>query len=160
MWYPDKGAYKSTPTSADVGAVVGGTADGSQLFALIGTKPPCLGVMEPPPQFTVLNTMCALALDVNDKVYASPTGRYVLVVAANSYTVYESSTFWTNPRATAGGTLNSDRAATGTWLTDSAFAVYSKGTVVRLTALGEDRSEVDVPDPNASGAKGVIEDVR
>jgi hypothetical protein len=160
MWYPDKGAYKSTPTSSDVSAVVGGTADGTQLFALTGTKPACLRVMEPPPQFTVVNTTCSLALDLNDKVYASPTGSYLLVVGASTYAVYDSTTIWTSPRATAGGALAGDRAATGTWINDTTFAVYSRGTVVRLTVLGAERSEVDVPDPNASGAKGVIEDVR
>jgi hypothetical protein len=56
--------------------------------------------------------------------------------------------------------LFDDRAATGTWITDTTFAIYSKGTVIRLTAAGLERSEVDVPDPNASGAKGVIQDVR
>lgn len=160
MWYPDKGAYKSTPTSAEVSAVVGGTADGTQLFALIGSQSRCLGVVEPPPQFTVVDTTCTLALGLNDKVYASPTGRYLLVVGASAYTVYDTTTIWTGPEATAGGRLNGDRAASGTWINDTTFAVYSLGTVFRLTALGGERSEVEVPDPNANGAKGVIEDVR
>jgi hypothetical protein len=160
MWYPDKGAYKSTPTSGDVTAIIGGTADGTQLFALRSDKPSCLGVVDPPPQFTLVNLACSVSLGVGDKVYASPGGRYLLVVGVSSYAVYDSATIWTSPRATAGGALSSDRAATGTWINDTTFAVYSKGKVVRLTALGGDRSEVEVPDPNSSGAKGVIEDVR
>jgi hypothetical protein len=160
MWYPDKGAYKSTPTTADVSAVIGGTADGTQLFALVGDQPRCLGLVQPPPQFTVTDTTCALPVGLDDKVYASPTGRYLLVVAAGTYAVYDAATIWTNPRTTANGQLIDDRAATGTWIDDTTFAIYSKGTVIRLTASGLERSVVDVPDPNASGAKGVIQDVR
>jgi hypothetical protein len=160
MWYPDKGAYKSTPTTGDVSAVIGGTADGTQLFALVGDQPRCLGLVEPPPQFTVTDTTCALPIGLDDKVYASPTGRSLLVVAAGTYAVYDAATIWTNPRTTANGQLTDDRAATGTWIDDTTFAIYSKGTVIRLTAAGLERSVVDVPDPNASGAKGVIQDVR
>lgn len=161
MWYPDKGAYRSTPTSASVGAVVGATADGKQLYTLFGGKPPCLGVADPPPQFTVVRSTCALPFDLEDRIYPSPSGRWVLVVSARSFIVYDTTTMWSSPESVVSGSVN-DARGTGTWLNDSTFVVYAHNSLTQGTTNGNSPSwsQSEVPEANASGATAVIEDVR
>jgi hypothetical protein len=160
MWYPDKGAYTSTPTSGAVSAVVGETADGKQLFILDSGKPPCLGLADPPPQFTMVRSTCGALVSPDDRIYASPTGRWLLVVSQSSYTVYDANTIWTYPQAVASGPVDSDPAVTGTWLNDTTFVVYGHNKLTQGSPNTTSRSPTEVPDANATGAKAIIEDVR
>jgi hypothetical protein len=159
MWYPDKGVYRSTPTSGEVSAVLGVSAEGTRLFAIHGGKPGCLGTIEPPPQFTVVNSTCSLNLGLDDRVYASPSGKWVLVLGATGYAVYEAAGMWSKPQSKVSGPLDG-MGATGSWLDDQSFAVYSKGKAYRFVLGDGYNQEFEVPDPNAAGARGVIEDVR
>jgi hypothetical protein len=158
MWYPDRGVYRSTPTSAPVSAVLGRTADGTHLYAIHGGKPGCLGNVEPPPQFTVTSSTCSLNLGLDDEIYPSPNGRSVLVLGATGYAVYDAATLFTNPQARTSGPLDGT-GASGMWLTEETFAIYAKGMVVRVTE-GAYESRYTVPDSFAPGGKGVIQDVR
>jgi hypothetical protein len=142
-----------------VSGVLGVTAEGTRLFAIHGGKPGCLGTIEPPPQFTVVNSTCSLNLGLDDRVYASPSGKWVLVLGATGYAVYEAAGMWSKPQSKVAGPLDGT-GATGSWLDDQSFAVYSKGRVYRFVLGDGYNQQFDVPDPNAAGARSVIEDVR
>jgi hypothetical protein len=125
VWYPSTGAYVAgARTRARVAAA---TADGAQVFALVGPTYPCLAVLNPVGLSTARRA-CDLTLRLDDTLVPSPDGRWLLVLAPERVDLYDLDEVWRVQAPAASWTVVAQRVA---WVDARTFVLNGHGELLR-----------------------------
>jgi hypothetical protein len=125
VWFPAKGPY--TRGARTTAQVLGPTADGQALFALVGTAYPCLAVLDPV-DLTSVRSACDLPLKLNYNLAPSPDGRWLVVVGPDRANLYDLETVWRGHGAVASWTV----VASGVvWIDSTSFILNGHGKLLR-----------------------------
>ena len=146
MWYPAAGGYVTAPRTN--GRVAAATADGTQVFALIGSTYPCLAVLDPPLGLSMVRRACDLSLALDHTLVPSPDGRWLLVLAPDRIDLYDLGAVWRLQAPVASWTVVAQHAA---WLTDGQFVLNGHGELLRGYVETPGRLDEIAVGPEADG---------
>jgi hypothetical protein len=151
MWFPAAGQYIAGARTTS--RVVVATADGAQMFALVGPIDPCVAVLDPDRLVTVRRA-CDLSMKHDHTLVPSPDGRWLLVRAPNRVDLYDLNDMWRIQAPVASWTVVARHVA---WVDGNSFVLNGHGELLRgrvdepgrLDEIAVDADEDVVPIPTA-----------
>jgi hypothetical protein len=115
------------PAPRTNGRVAAATADGTQVFALIGSTYPCLAVLDPV-GLGMVRRACDLWLTLDHTLVPSPDGRWLLVLAPDRIDLYDLGAVWRIQAPVASWTVVAQHVA---WSADGQFVLNGHGELLR-----------------------------
>jgi hypothetical protein len=160
VWFPDRGDY--VPAAYPTIALHGTTVDSGRIIGWFQPEPGqegCLGELLPE-EFVPVESACPSPLQMDDRVYPSPNGRWWIVAGDGGMALYDADQIWSG--ADAIRRWPGPGSADGTWLDGSTFVAVdgSSGEVVTLHADGEPDGSVALATPGPSTRLRVVVDLR
>jgi hypothetical protein len=151
VWFPTEGQY--VPGARTTARVAAATADGTQMFALVGALYPCVAVLDPDRLATVRRA-CDLFVKLDYALVPSPDGRWLLVRGPSRVDLYDLDGMWRVQAPVASWTVVARHVA---WVDGTSFVLNGHGELLRghvnepgrLDELAVDADEDVVPIPAA-----------